>query len=312
MSLNRRAFLATAASVAWAAPNKTDAVAGNKFQVAALTMLDSHGNPDEMMAKDYLAYLRKNGVEGMLVLGSNGEFASFSVAERKRVLESYIRHKGNLYVTSHVGTPNLPETLDLLAHATAAGADSALVVPPFYYKNVSVEGLVEYYSPILRAARLPVFLYNIPQNSGVAITFELLRRLSSFERLAGVKDSFSKAEVIQATIREFPKLKIFAGNPGNTEANLSAGGAGIISGPGSVVPRETAAIFEAFRNHGDVHAAQLRHDEAASWIKGYDAIPAMKFALSRVGLRESACRAPFVALTADQRRELTAKMPRVG
>src|SRR5258708_33841843 len=100
MSLNRRAFLAAAASVALAAPNKTDAVAGNKFQVAALTMLDSHGNLDEMMAKDYLAYLRKNGVEGMLVLGSNGEFASFSVADRNRVLEAYIRHTGNLNVTS--------------------------------------------------------------------------------------------------------------------------------------------------------------------------------------------------------------------
>jgi 4-hydroxy-tetrahydrodipicolinate synthase len=291
-----------------AASKKIDEAAGPRFFVAALTALDERRNFDPARAKDYLTYLAANGVEGALVLGTTGEFASFSVKERKQILEGCLKHRGKLAVMAQVGAPNVPETLDLLAHAAGAGADSVLVLPPFYYKNVSLEGLVRFYEPILNAARVPVLLYNIPQTSGVAITPDLLRRLAGHANLYGIKDSFSKPDAMIAFIREFPKLHIMTGVPGNIAANLQAGGAGAITGNGSVFARETASIFQAFRTGGDVAAAQARFNERARAISGYDGIPAQKYALTRAGLAEMYCRPPFVELTPEQKKQLSEKL----
>ncbi len=167
--LTRRGFLETGAT--WAAAAKLSQNNSPKFVVAAVTMLDRNGRFDDAMNRDYLAFVAQGGADGALALGTTGEFASFSVKERKQILESFLRHKGKLWIPVQVGAPNLPDTLELLEHAAASGADAALVLPPFYYKNPSIEGLVSFYKPVLDAARIPVMLYNIPQLSGVPITW---------------------------------------------------------------------------------------------------------------------------------------------
>jgi 4-hydroxy-tetrahydrodipicolinate synthase len=308
MILTRRSFMETGA--AWAAANKIGHSSGPQFIVAAATMLDRNGHFDDAMNKDYLAHIAEGGADGALALGTTGEFSSFSVKERKQILESFMRHKGKLLILCQITTPNLPETLDLLEHAAAAHADFALALPPFYYKTPSLDGVAAFYEPVLKAARLPVLLYNIPQNSGVPITAELLRRLSKYERLYGMKDSFSKAEQLVAFIREFPKLKILTGVPQNITADLEAGGGGALTGNGSVFLRETRAVFDAWSKGGDTQAAQQRLNQAGAVLGGYEGIPATKYALSLMGLRDSAVRPPFTELSADQKKELAERMRR--
>lgn len=305
----RRSFIATAtAAAASAASSKLPAASGPQFIVAMLTMLDSASKLDDGLNKDYLAYLAAGGADGALVMGTTGEFASFSIHERKQALESTLKHRGNLSIMCQIGACNVPETLQLLDHATGAGADSVLVLPPYYYKNPAVEGLASFYEPILRAAKLPVLLYNIPQLSGAAITPELLRRLSGFDHLYGMKDSFSKRDAMLALLRDFPRLKIMTGVPGNIEANLTNNGAGGLTGNGSVFLKQTALIFEAHRKGGDIHAAQQHLDEAGAALIGYDGIPAMKFGLTKSGLKESSVRPPFVPLSGAKRKELAEKL----
>lgn len=310
--LSRRTFLSTAtAAAASAASSRLPTASGPQFIVAMLTMLDARGKLDDSMNKDYLAYLAAGGADGALVMGTTGEFASFSIQERKQALESTLKHRGRLGVVCQVGAGNVPETLELADHATRAGADSLLVVPPYYYKNPSVEGLAAFFEPVLRAARLPVLLYNIPQLSGAPITPELLRRLSPFERLYGMKDSFSKQDALLAFLHDFPKLKILTGVPANIEANLKNNGAGGLTGNGSIFLKQTAAILEAHRTGGDVHAAQQRLDESAKILSGYDGMPAMKFALSQLGLKESAVRPPLVPFPQDKRKEMAERLARL-
>ncbi|HUQ91171.1 MAG TPA: dihydrodipicolinate synthase family protein [Bryobacteraceae bacterium] len=299
---SRRVFLAS--SAAMAASSKLPSSAAPQFVIAMLTMLDSRGKLDDALNKDYLAHLAAGGADGVLVMGTTGEFSSFSIRERKLSLESTIRHRGGLSVMCQIGASNIPETLELLDHATVTGADSVLVLPPYYYKNPSLEGLAAFFEPVLRTAKLPVLLYNIPQLSGAAITPDLLRRLAPFERLYGMKDSFSKEDAMIAFLREFPKLKMLTGVPGNLEANLKNHGAGGLTGNGSIFLKETAAIFEAHRTGGDVHAAQQKFNEAAKAMAGYDGIPTMKYALSKRGLRESPVRPPFMALSEAKRKDL--------
>jgi 4-hydroxy-tetrahydrodipicolinate synthase len=309
----RRAFLAStsasvATSVAAGAAARLPAASGPQFIVAMLSMMDSRRKLDDAMNRDYLAHLAAGGADGALVMGTTGEFPSFSIKERKQALESTMKHRRGLSIMCQVGTSNVPETLELLDHATGMGVDSVLVIPPYYYKNPTVEGLASFYEPVLKAAKLPVLLYNIPQLSGSPITPDLLRRLTSFDRLYGMKDSFSKEDAMLSFLREFPKLKIMTGVPGNIETNLKNGGAGGLTGNGSVFLKETAAIFEAHRKGGDVHSAQQRLNETGAILASYDGVPAMKFALSKRGLSESTVRPPFVAISEAKRKELAAKL----
>jgi 4-hydroxy-tetrahydrodipicolinate synthase len=311
----RRAFLGTiagaAAAATAAAASKTIPAVGPRFFVALLTPVNRKGNFDEPLARDLLAFLHERGVDGALILGTTGEFSSFSVAERKRILEAYVRHKSGLEVMCQIATPTLPVTLDLLQHAGGAGADSVMVLPPFYYKNPSVDGLTRFFTPVLEASRLPVLLYHIPQVSAIEISHELLRRLSQYSNLYGIKDSSGKPEGLTAFIREFPKLKIFTGSHRLIEMDLQQGGAGAITGNGNVFPRETAALLQLFREGKPLAEAQAHLNDVANILGGYDGIPAMKFALGQIGLRETYSRPPFAELSAEKKSELSSRLARL-
>ncbi len=313
METTRRMFLTGlgAVSAAAARATRTTTATGPRFFVATLTSLDRKGRFDEALNRDLLAFLRERGVDGALVLGTTGEFSSFSLRERRKILESNMRDKGSLEVMVQVGAPNLPETLELLEHAASAGADSALVLPPFYYKRPNVEGLTRFFTPLLEAAKIPVLLYHIPQVSAVDISHELLRRLAPYDKLYGIKDSSGKADGLTAFIKEYPKLKIFTGSHALIDMALKQGGAGAITGNGNVFPAETAAVLRAFRDGKDAAAAQARLNQVASALSGYDGIPAMKYALSRMGLRESFCRPPFVELGEEKKAELKGKLEKL-
>lgn len=276
-----------------------------RFFVAALTPVNRQGQFDEGIAGDLLGMLRQKGADGIVVMGTTGEFSSFTVRERKTVLEAMARAKGTLDVFCHVGCTNLPDTLELLAHAADTGAEAALVLPPYYYKSPKVDGLERFFRTVLDAARIPILLYHIPGVSGVPITPELLRRLVGHPKLYGLKDSSGNPETLMTFLKEFPKLKVFTGSPKLIATTLENGGAGAITGNGNVIPAQTAAVFAAFRGRKDVAAAQ-EHLNRAVGISGGD-LPTMKFMLGEMGLRASYCRLPFLPLTAAEQAEARAR-----
>ena len=251
-----------------------------------------------------LAFFSDKGADGLLVLGSTGEFASFSVKERQKILETTVKYKGSLEIVAHVGTTNLPETMELMLHAGKVGADSVLIVPPFYFKKVPLEGLVKYYSALLDAARIPVLLYHIPGASGIPISEELVTALSQYDMLYGIKDSSGTQESLLGFIKKFPKLKVFTGIPNLIELVIRSGGGGAISGAGNMLPGETAAVFRAARAGKDITAPLARLNQATSILSGGD-VGSTKFILGDLGLRESYCRPPFATeLTAERKAAL--------
>src|SRR5437899_529121 len=164
------------------------------FWVAASTPCDKSLKFDEGLYKDLLAYLKANGADGVVVLGTTGEYPSFSVAERKRVAETALKHRSGLNIIVSPGTPNFPETIELSQHAAANGADGLLIIPPFYYKNPPPAGLTKYYSLIFEQVKIPINLYHIPGTSAVPVSHELLHSLEHYPNLAGIKDSTGNAE----------------------------------------------------------------------------------------------------------------------
>ena len=101
------------------------------FWVAALTPCDKNLKFDETVYADMMAYFKQTGVDGVVVLGTTGEYPSFSVDERKKVAEVAFKHRNGLNIIVSSGTSNFPETIELSQHAAANGADGLLVIPPF-------------------------------------------------------------------------------------------------------------------------------------------------------------------------------------
>jgi 4-hydroxy-tetrahydrodipicolinate synthase len=162
---------------------------------AIATPVDENGAPDLKRAINLARYLLDNGCDGLNVLGTTGEATSFSVDERKSVMDAY-KANGLPLQRLMVGTgaASVSDAVALTRHAAELGFGGALVLPPFYYKGVPDEGLIAYIDILIKATErkpIPIYLYHFPAMSGVPWRVPLiLRLLDSFpSRIAGLKDS---------------------------------------------------------------------------------------------------------------------------
>jgi 4-hydroxy-tetrahydrodipicolinate synthase len=318
METTRRVFLGAAGAVAAAAaaprPAKPANGSAQKLYVAACTPCDKSLKFDEGVYKEMMPYFKEKGIEGIVVLGTTGEYPSFSIAERKRVAETALKHRTGLAIIVQVGTTNFPETIDLLTHAAANGADGVLCIPPFYYKKPAHEGLVKYYSLILEASKIPVHLYHIPGTSAVPITNELLHALEHYPNLAGIKDSAGDAAEYASYVKEFPKLNMMTGTGNNLKAALQAG-MGAILADANLFPKHAANIFAAHRAGKDIDEPynKLREVNAAMRPMGVNSYGPMKYALSlMMGTRQTYQRPPNVDVTEEQKAQIKSKLGELG
>lgn len=287
------------------------------FWTAAATPCDASLAFDAGAFRDELAWFRHCGADGVVVLGTSGEFPSFSVAERKLIAETALKDKMGLNVIIGPGTSNFPETLELARHAEDHGADGLLVIPPFYFNNPPTEGLTRYYSMLFDKVRIPINLYHIPDTSEVPISLELLRNLRHYPNLAGIKDSSGNPAGYAAFVAAFPELNMRTGTLNNLEPAL-AHGMGAILQDGNVFTALCAEVFKAYRTGGDWRAKLARVRSAEQLFKGADiwSFGPMKYALSvQMGGPEMHPRPPHAEVTDAQKaliRDALAKMKDMG
>jgi len=272
------------------------------FWAATVTPCDKTGRFDPGAMKDVLAWFKHNGADGVVVLGTSGEFPHFSVAERNLVTETALKNKVGLNVIVGPGTPNLPETIDLARHAQDHGADGLLVIPPFYFNSPPVEGLTRYYSGLFEAVRIPINLYHIPGTSEAPISIELLKSLSQYPNLAGIKDSSGSAEGYKAFAEAFPALNMRTGTNNNLEQAFDHG-MGAILADGNVFTKLCADVFAAHRAKADYKPALEKLRMAQRGVQGLGGSPpAMKYGLSlQMGGPPIYTRAPLVEVSGEQK-----------
>jgi 4-hydroxy-tetrahydrodipicolinate synthase len=202
------------------------------------------------------------------------------------------------------GCASLSDTLILTRFAFEAGADAVLVIPPFYYKNPHLEGLVTYYRAILEEA-VPkngtLLLYHIPQVTQVPISMELVERLMEAApgKLAGIKDSGGDLVYQRELCESFPMLQIFAGSDSHLLESLRFGSAGCITACANVLAPLNVAVYNAFmQNQSEADALQERLTAARAVLEKYMPFPpAIKYLLSyRYGTSGWEPRAPLVPL----------------
>jgi len=249
---------------------------------------------DAAAQRAHLQWLASEGLDGALVLGTNGEFPSFSLDERRAVAEGAAAASPDIQMLLGVGSCALPEVVEMLGVAAACGYTAVLCPPPFYYRAAPVEGVAEFFRAVLDHSPLPVLLYHIPQVSGVPISDRLLDLIGEHENLAGVKDSSGDEDELRRLAARFADRAYVVGSDRLVRACLEAGGRGSISAAASVAPRLVCAVHRG-------KAEQKELDALRGLLEEYGLGPSVKAILRRSGLGGFATRPPLLGL--DRSRE---------
>jgi len=232
---------------------------------AALTPVDSEGKPDLDRLQRHINMLEKDGSSAVLLAGTTGEGPSFSLEQRKSILIAALGSVEKMEVMAHTGCASLADTISLTRHAFNSGVDKVTIMPPFFFKGISLAGLFDYYCRILEKAVPPegrLMLYHIPQVTMVPIEFELIDRLLDRygERVGGIKDSAGDIGHLKALCARYPNLSVFTGNDQLILQAMQSGAVGCVTGVVNTFASLADSIIQAFRRadpQADEHQQQL-------------------------------------------------------
>jgi 4-hydroxy-tetrahydrodipicolinate synthase len=252
---------------------------------------------DDGALRDHLEWLAREGLDGVLILGTNGEFPSFTFAERRRLAEVAARAAGPLQLLLGVGSSAIGEVCELLDVAASNGYSAVLCPPPFYFRSAPLIGLVRFFRTVLERSQLPVLLYHIPQVTGLPISDELLDAIGEDPHLAGVKDSSGSGAELERLLVRFRKRIYYVGSDRLVGLCMRSGGHGSISAVASVVPSLVAAVQADPSRQPDLN-------EVRSLLEEYGLGPAVKAILRWRGLGAYTTRPPLEGLDRERERAL--------
>jgi 4-hydroxy-tetrahydrodipicolinate synthase len=299
-------------------PDQTDRIKGVLSPVVTPFKADLSPDPERFVRQ--CRWLLSQDV-GLAVFGTNSEANSLSTEEKIDLLDRVVA--GGIdpaRLMPGTGCCALTDSVRLTAHAMKLGAGGVLMLPPFYYKGVSDDGLFRSFAEVIERVgdrRLRLYVYHIPPVSQVPITLGLIERLLKAYPgiVAGVKDSSGDWNNTKAMLDAFAAggFDVFAGSETFLLANMRGGGTGCISATANVNPGPIAKLHREWQTP-EADAQQTRLDEIRGIMQRYPMIPALKAVIARYGGDGSwaTVRPPLVALTAEQRAALAAELGRAA
>jgi 4-hydroxy-tetrahydrodipicolinate synthase len=238
---------------------------------AVATPIDENGGPDLKRAVKLARYLLDNGCDGLNVLGTTGEATSFSLDERKGVMDAYKANRLPLNrLMVGTGAAAMSDAVALTRHAAELGFAGALVLPPFYYKGAPDDGLFAYIDTLVKASAakpIPIYLYHFPAMSGLPWHVTLIKRLlEAFPtRIVGLKDSSGDMAYARSAAAISPEFAVFP----STEAALIEARQGAFAGCISATANLNPDLCERAWREGDTAAL----DAAVAIRKLFDGRP---------------------------------------
>ena len=198
--------------------------------------------------------LMQKGLDGLVIFGTNGEASSFSVTQKIKSIEFLLENRvdaSNLLIGT--GSASLEDAIELTKFSVKIGAKASLLIPPFYFKNVTDDGVIAYYRNVIEQTgdnSFKFLLYNIPQHSGVTINFNIIENLLKLypNNVVGLKDSTGDMDNMLKTIKYFNDFAVFCGNGALALHTSRRGGAGAITGDANITAKLLSFIINNFRN----------------------------------------------------------------
>ena len=283
---------------------------------ALLTPMNADLGIDEPLFAAHARNLIAAGCAGVTPFGTTGEGPSFTVAERRQAVEALIAGgvpAEKILVSTSCAA--LPDTLALTRHALDVGAWGCLMMPPFFFKGVTDEGIVDAYRHVIDVvadSRLRLLLYHIPQVSGVGLTLAAIATLRELypQAIVGIKDSgcelahsLALADAFMPTPQS--SFRVHVGNEPDLPELARRGSTGAVSGLANFVPRMVQRLVARPDSDAALHDL-VRVKALLALLGGYALLPALKCIMAQLSgdAGWSRVRAPLLALPGGQQQKL--------
>ncbi len=276
---------------------------------AVVTPMNKDESINESAFRKLLNYLVDNGVHGVFIIGSQGEFYALTREEKIRLMEIAVEEvNGRVPVYAGTGGITTREVIELNDAAEKIGVDAVSIITP-YYISPSQEELYEHYVKIAKATKLPVLLYNNPgRTGGVKLEPRTVERLAEIDNIVGIKDSSGDLTNTSDYIRRTKgkNFHVLAGRDTLILATLLYGGTGSIAATANVAPKLVASIYDYFVK-GDLENAKRAQEELTPLRLAFElgTFPVViKEALNMIGIEAGPARGPIRSLSEEKKAEL--------
>src|ERR1700674_3812651 len=253
----------------------------------------------------FLEFLSDGGLDGVVALGSNGEAAQLTEAERLQAIAN-VRSalRPPLRLIAGTGAESTRATIERTRAAAAEGAEAALVIAPSYFRRqLTVEALRAHYHAVAEASPIPILIYNVPVHMGYDLGADWIVRLAGHVNIAGIKDS-------SGDVARLPRLReqlgtdfiLLAGAGEKLLDALDAGADGAIAALANLAPHASAGVRKAWREHHLDQARQLQRTIAplGEALSGGYGVPGLKAGLRLLGYDHGDPRLPLPPLSATE------------
>jgi len=277
---------------------------------AAVTPLKDDSSLDLESVPALLGFLSSRGCHGALFFGTTGEGPSFSPAERESLLRTVRAYRNivpGFRILAGTGTPSLSETIDLTKLAFDLGYDGVVVLPPYYFRKATDDGLFNWFSEVIRKA-VPsdkyLLGYHFPNVAGIGLSVELLSRLKDAfpVQFAGIKDSSHDPALASTLGKRFGSdLVVLTGTDSYLQLAMQNQAAGCITAPANLISPDLREVWNMMNEGRDASEAQTRVTEQRHILEKYPPFPpTLKALLHRMhGLPKWSVKPPLENMPAD-------------
>src|SRR3989441_7290753 len=269
------------------------------------TPLTKHGKVDPDATRRLVDFHIEAGIDGLLPLGTSGEFALLSREERGIMVKTVAdQADSRVPVVAGVSDPSIENIVQLSSDAKEAGADGVIATPPYYFTTTD-EGHYHHFKAISEAIDLPLLIYNIPEWTHSFVTPETVQRLADEKLVVGMKyTEYNFLNLVRFLKTSGVKIAIFAGSDAMAYSNLEFGGSGAIIGSANVAPKIASKIFDDYKK-GNLREAREAQERLLPIIMAlnigkYPA--ALKEAMSLIGMPVGPLKEPLQALSIAEKR----------
>jgi 4-hydroxy-tetrahydrodipicolinate synthase len=274
---------------------------------ALVTPFSKNDELDEGGFRRNIAFQIKEGIDGLVPVGTTGESPTLTPEEHERVVDIAVEAaKGKVKVIAGAGSNNTKEAVRYTRHAEEAGADAALLISPYYNKPTQ-EGLYQHFKKVAEEVNIPIILYNVPSRTGRNIDAETTLRLSKIDNIVGIKEASCNLEQIMAIIQNKPEdFTVLSGEDSWTYAMMALGCSGVISVASNVAP---ALVVEMVHKslERDFEASRELHYKLCGLFKVIfvETNPSpIKAAMEMMGMAAGKPRLPLVPVSEENKAKI--------
>ncbi len=215
----------------------------------AVTPFAENGDFDYAKAKAHVDYLIESGVHGLVILGATGEYLSVTNEEHKAYIREMLPYiNGRVPVIVGATRERPDDVIDLVLNAKQAGADAAMVLPP-YYCHPSQQEVIEFYQYIAEKTDFPIMAYNNPGSCGIELSRETLCEIYKIPQVKLVKESSGTIQKLTEVLLDVPSgIAAFCGCDTLPFESFAVGSPGWVCMLANIAPRDCVALFEAVYN----------------------------------------------------------------